>query len=219
MAGSIWAGLLPQVVMLAIWFCFADGVTIGSFYYYRLYYPHHTHKKRHSTGAAEEATALINHRRNSSALEDLIQDPEHHSVFTRYILPILFVILAGVVGFFISPSNSHDVESTSQGDIETGPQVLGYISAFLYLTARIPQMLQNYRKKSCEGLSLLFFIFSTMGNLTYSLQILFYRSDWDYVLLNMSWILGSLGTIFEDAIIFFQFYLYSKKRSTDVAVC
>ncbi|KAG7832786.1 hypothetical protein KL943_004727 [Ogataea angusta] len=51
-------------------------------------------------------------------------------------------------------------------------------------------------------------MFSTLGNVTYGLQILFYRSDWDYVVLNSSWLLGSLGTIAEDLVIFAQFYMY-----------
>jgi len=37
----------------------------------------------------------------------------------------------------------------------------------LYLGARLPQIAKNYREKSCEGLSLLFFILSVIGNLTY----------------------------------------------------
>jgi hypothetical protein len=35
-----------------------------------------------------------------------------------------------------------------------------------------------------------------------------YRWDYDYLILNMSWLLGSLGTIFEDMLILSQFYMY-----------
>lgn len=44
---------------------------------------------------------------------------------------------------------------------------LGYISAVLYLGARVPQILKNYNNKSCTGLSILFFLLSLMGNITY----------------------------------------------------
>lgn len=44
---------------------------------------------------------------------------------------------------------------------------LGYISAVLYLGARVPQILKNYNHKSCDGLSILFFLLSLMGNITY----------------------------------------------------
>jgi PQ loop repeat protein len=33
--------------------------------------------------------------------------------------------------------------------------------------ARIPQIIKNQKEKSCEGLSLLFFILSLLGNATY----------------------------------------------------
>lgn len=48
-----------------------------------------------------------------------------------------------------------------------GAEILGYISAVLYLGARIPQIYKNWREQSCEGLSLLFFLLSLIGNLTY----------------------------------------------------
>lgn len=87
-------------------------------------------------------------------------------------------------------------------------EILGYVSAVLYLGARIPQIVQNYRKRSVYGLSLLFFLFSIMGNLSYSGGILFLRSDWEYIRKYLPWLLGSLGTVFEDLIIIAQFWIY-----------
>jgi hypothetical protein len=52
-------------------------------------------------------------------------------------------------------------------DTALGAQVLGYASAVCYLGARIPQIIKNQREKSCEGLSLLFFMLSLLGNATY----------------------------------------------------
>ncbi|KAM9897621.1 hypothetical protein OXX79_006773 [Metschnikowia pulcherrima] len=98
---------------------------------------------------------------------------------------MLFVIGAGSFGYFFSGSDSSPEDSGKDSEILMGP-----------------------RLRSVDGLSLLFFLFSTLGNLTYAGQILFYRSDSQYLLLNMSWLLGSLGTIFEDCIIFLQFYMY-----------
>jgi hypothetical protein len=42
-----------------------------------------------------------------------------------------------------------------------------------YLGARIPQIIKNQREKSCEGLSLLFFILSLLGNATYGAGVRF----------------------------------------------
>lgn len=60
------------------------------------------------------------------------------------------------------------------------------------------------------GLALLFFLLSLTGNLTYGGSLVAYSQDGAYLLKALPWLLGSLGTIAEDAIIFVQFKLYSK---------
>lgn len=101
-----------------------------------------------------------------------------------------------------------------------GAEILGYISAVAYLGARIPQIVKNWREQSCEGLSLLFFLLSLAGNLTYGAGILFHSVDSDYVVKNLPWLIGSLGTIAEDVLIFIQFKLYAdgKRRADDEAI-
>lgn len=93
-----------------------------------------------------------------------------------------------------------------------GASILGYISASLYLLARIPQIFYNWRKQSCQGLSVLFFLLSTFGNLAYGAGILCHSLDRDYVFLNLPWLIGSWGTLVEDGIIFLQFILYKEKE-------
>jgi hypothetical protein len=73
---------------------------------------------------------------------------------------------------------------------------------------------KNYRDKSCEGLALLFFILSLMGNATYGASILCHSVEKDYVNTNLPWLIGSLGTMAEDAIIFIQFRVYAQQPST-----
>lgn len=212
LVGAIWADLLPEVILLAVWFCIADFLMISSYFYYTKVYPKHHRRKRSfrshsgSSHGAEHAPLL---RRRSSALE-----PKEFSKFTKFVLPIVFVVAAGCMGYFFS-GDSSPVEDAPDSKIKIGPQIIGYFSALLYLGARIPQIIQNHKRRSVEGLSLLFFMFSTLGNLTYAGQILFYRNDPQYVLLNMSWLLGSLGTILEDSIIFLQFYLYKDRHAVD----
>lgn len=233
LVGAIWANLLPEVIFLAVWFCFADLLMIFSYVYYTHIYKKHHHHRQHSHGEHQhhhheshytehiapvdenqlgEGSPLL--RRRPSTLTDIAIEPEYHSVFVKYVLPLIFVICSGILGYFLSAGSPR--EENPDTDIKIGPQIMGYTSAILYLGARIPQIFQNYKRKSVEGLSLLFFLFSTMGNLAYAAQILFYRTDKSYVLLNMSWLLGSLGTIFEDSFIFLQFYIY-RKRSKRMA--
>lgn len=63
-------------------------------------------------------------------------------------------------------------------------------------------MYHNYKLKSTEGLSLLFFMFSTLGNFSFAASILFAVTDRDYFLLNLPWLIGSAGTIFFDFTVF-----------------
>ncbi|KAG0199021.1 hypothetical protein BGX33_011935, partial [Mortierella sp. NVP41] len=56
--------------------------------------------------------------------------------------------------------------------------MLGWGSAALYLGSRIPQLYKNWRLKSCEGLSIMMFLFSVFGNALYIfLQFYLYRHN------------------------------------------
>ncbi|KAI5293474.1 hypothetical protein KEM52_005499 [Ascosphaera acerosa] len=90
-----------------------------------------------------------------------------------------------------------------------GAAMLGYLSSVCYLGARLPQIYKNHVHKSCEGLSLLFFVMSVLGNVTYGCGILFHSLDRTYLATSLPWLIGSLGTIAEDFIIFGQFRVYA----------
>lgn len=90
-------------------------------------------------------------------------------------LSILAVFAAGTAGWVIAwqsgvwtptPENGHD--TPKMNDVAVGAEVLGYFSAVCYLglvsfpshkkyynanccRARIPQIIKNYKDKSCEG--------------------------------------------------------------------
>lgn len=53
-----------------------------------------------------------------------------------------------------------------------------------------------------------------MGNATYGAGILAHSLEKDYIMTNLPWLIGSLGTMVEDGIIFLQFRLYAPKPST-----
>lgn len=160
---------------------------------------------------------------------------------------ILLVVLAGIAGYYLSPSTHKDDEKTPTDDPQSAlefnlwGQIFGYICAVLYLGSRVPQLLLNYRRKSTEGLNALFFLFACIGNLTYVLSIFAYepicskrahhhwqeRSCHDgeagaiygkYILVNLSWLLGSLGTLFLDGAVFVQFWMYRARPEQAVAV-
>ncbi|MCJ1284483.1 hypothetical protein MMC26_003815 [Xylographa opegraphella] len=180
---------------------------------------------------------------------------------------LLLVCTAGIFGWWLSTSGSHRHnhrhEDTSPfGSLLTAftstdhsnsseeiyfdiwGQVFGYLCAVLYLGSRVPQLLLNYRRKSTEGVSMLFFLFACVGNLTYVMSILAYepgcaraqgvgshnsgmtsgdcrQGEWGaeygrYILVNASWLIGSAGTLLLDLGIFAQFWVYRGREATRV---
>ncbi|KAF4975424.1 hypothetical protein FZEAL_7772 [Fusarium zealandicum] len=142
-------------------------------------------------------------------------------------LSLIAVFVIGFAGWFVSykvgawdggDPGTPDSPEDAKSSLEVTGLILGYISAVLYLCARIPQIVKNHREKSCEGLALLFFMLSMSGNLTYGASLVLYSQDRKYLLNAFPWLLGSLGTIVEDVVIFIQFRLYANvDRSSAIA--
>ncbi|KAF2023352.1 PQ loop repeat protein, partial [Setomelanomma holmii] len=147
---------------------------------------------------------------------------------------ILLVVAAGVFGWWLSASRappSRDDDTPSEPlTFNLWGQIFGYICAALYLGSRVPQLLLNYRRKSTEGISMLFFLFACLGNLTYVLSIVVYKPKCaggqcsaaetkaiygKYIAVNFSWLLGSFGTLVLDACVFVQYFMYRKEEESD----
>ncbi|KAF8421925.1 vacuolar membrane PQ loop repeat protein [Tirmania nivea] len=246
LVGSIWANLLPTVVTLALYYCFADFVLLSQVLYYNQLSRRrnvmeterrHSHEQRHHVDTAvptdptqpllprrgSMSTQSIMYRRQSASrrrdsLSALIERKPSIRMVTRNMLAIFCTCLLGSLGWFIAwKSGAWKVrdETRNKDPQEIGAQILGYISAVLYLGARIPQIIQNHQKKSCEGLSMLFFMLSLLGNFSYGAGILFHSTERDYVIDNLPWLIGSLGTMAEDGIIFYQFRIYRTEGEED----
>ncbi|KAK9370990.1 PQ loop repeat-domain-containing protein [Lipomyces kononenkoae] len=242
--GAVWAHLLRNVVVLAIWFVFADTLELSSALYYRFFHEiSNWSKSRQRVHSDEDPNCPVDEDEadltsdNLPLLSDNVATSDRPILdgigsddaatsqkapnkWLHYGVPIIAVCLAGVIGYMFSSDDANDVNNAEDANesgkdsLALGPQILGYMSALFYLSARIPQIIKNYRKRSVHGLSLLFFIYSTMGNVTYAFQIILYSSERNYILLNFPWLLGSLGTVLQDAIIFAQFYMYRERSKT-----
>jgi hypothetical protein len=57
------------------------------------------------------------------------------------------------------------------------------------------------------------FVFSVAGNLTYTASILIKSTSREYLIENMSWLVGSFGTVFLDFIVLGQFVHYRDERN------
>ncbi|CAI7669417.1 unnamed protein product [Penicillium pancosmium] len=158
---------------------------------------------------------------------------------------IILVCVAGTVGWYVSPGSKSSSSEPEPLTMDPLGQFFGYLCAVFYLGSRLPQLLLNFRRKSTDGVSLLFFLFACIGNLTYVLSILAYSpvcrgasslSDGldvsayrhrahcrpgetaalygRYVLVNLSWLVGSAGTLLLDMAIFTQFFLYRNGKDS-----
>lgn len=231
--GAAWASLVPTVVALAVYFCFADAILILQVLYYNYWYRRRVVSTASQDAAAEadEEAPLLSRResgassiglpgshkrrrRRSSVLSDAPAvngapapgsssgrrasslakidedegfegDVSSKTAWIQNTAGILFICIIGSLGWLIcyktglwTPAPAPGSENGDSRDSPAkhspaGAQILGYVSAIAYLGARIPQIVKNWRDKSCEGLSLLFFLLSLVGNLTYGAGVSF----------------------------------------------
>ncbi|KAL9019629.1 MAG: hypothetical protein Q9185_003094 [Variospora sp. 1 TL-2023] len=257
--GTVLQGVIPTMTILAVYYTFADAVLLGQCLYYRGFTPSDAQPSSNEDTIADEAneeSPLLSdaNTRGRSSSRPAVADAElslsKHSTSTlRTILfnttALILVCAAGVAGWAVSmgsarskyPQQGQDTSTITTMESEAvrfdlWGQVFGYLSAVLYLGSRVPQLLLNYRRKSTEGISILFFLFACVGNLTYVLSIFAYepqcakparayggsqceQGEWEreykkYILVNTSWLIGSAGTLLLDCMIFVQFWIYRK---------
>lgn len=227
--------MLNILINLALYYCICDLVLIWQWWYYGKYYKDGQPLVQENSEAVTESTPLVSNQTSSvyiishipvrlaEKFEDLLDYLTPHQVaFIKYVFTTLFVIIVGVVAYFAADTYTTSISaakmlwtfknSTQQvWHLRWDAQLLGWLSAVLYLTSRIPQIFKN-RHTKCAGLSLALFIFALAGNATYVLSILLKDMSWPYLVENMSWIMGSVGTIFLDFIVLYQFIKYAPER-------
>lgn len=245
--GAILQGVLPTMIILAIYYTLADVVL----FWQCLKYGHGINKKVdpiHLSPANplnDEYEPLLesvlsnehpNHHHHhqhlevepDAAMEVVVEDTSNDdqscssgssslisvesSELSYNLIMVSLVLIAGFGGWYFGESGDTPLPPKSDNDWEFHPlaQTFGWLCAALYLGSRVPQILLNFERKSCDGISFLFFLFACLGNITYVVSILAVCTGKNYLLVNSSWLVGSCGTLFEDFIIFCQFFMYNK---------
>lgn len=153
----------------------------------------------------------------SQAVDALLQAEEQDSKrgnFVNDFTIVSAVILGGIISWYASYCANPPEPIVGKPDVEMNflAQSFGYLSAVLYLGSRVPQILLNFKRKSCEGISFLFFLFACLGNTTFIISVLAISRDYEYILVNASWLIGSSGTLVMDFIIFIQFFAYGTDK-------
>ncbi|KAF8425608.1 PQ loop repeat protein [Tirmania nivea] len=229
--GAILQGVLPTMVILAIYYTLADIVLLGQCLYYKLKAARyqlpapvtsshaHEHQNHSEIVHLSPATPLLDPPNTAEEAMTSTSEGGKLGIWSTIlfnITAIAMVCLAGIVGWFLTtatPQSSMPDEAHIEFDVLG--QMFGYLCAVLYLASRIPQIYLNYRRKTVDGLSLLFFLFACLGNLTYVISIIAYVPNdadngkwtpevsqryWRHIIINASWVLGSVGTLVLDII-------------------
>lgn len=232
--GAMLQHLLPTMIILAAYYTIADIILLVQCLFYGQDGPvdpvhlspanpinenvlqdvFHEHDPLLGDERHRERHDYVDTSSSVSVITSTVGNKNSDSTFKHYLLKIMIVssvILAGFLSWYISyirnPPKQHEPELDLQ--MNWLAQSFGYLSAVLYLGSRVPQILLNFKRKSCEGISFLFFLFACLGNTTFIISVLSISFSPRYLLVNSSWLIGSSGTLIMDFIIFIQFFVYN----------
>ncbi|KAG7194062.1 uncharacterized protein KQ657_005265 [Scheffersomyces spartinae] len=233
--GSVIQGVLPTMIILAIYYTFADIILLWQCLFYgngskETDLIHLSPANPFDGDVLETVLSRGREEDNQSESSSDSESLSYTKPASKYewlvnamfkTLVVLSVIGAGLLGWYISYLNTqkhkkkHPLEPKPELVFDPLAQLFGWICAILYLGSRIPQIVLNYERKSCEGISFMFFLFACLGNLTYVISILSIDTSFNYLWVNSSWLAGSLGTLGLDFTIFVQFFLYNENYSSE----
>lgn len=227
--GAVLQGVLPTMIILAVYYTLADIVLLLQCLIYgngeKPDLVHLSPANPLNEDVLETVLSRERHADDDSDYDNLnaaVVDDETESNFSplkaaAYKTFMVFLVFsAGLIGWYISyVKDHHGKKKAPPSELVFDPlaQFFGWLCAILYLGSRIPQILLNYERKSCEGISFMFFLFACLGNLTYVISILAIDMSWNYLWVNSSWLAGSLGTLGLDFTIFVQFFLYNENAN------
>ncbi|KAI1433404.1 PQ loop repeat-domain-containing protein [Xylaria sp. CBS 124048] len=259
--GAVLQGVLPTMLVLAIYYATADVVLLAQYFYYNRGFPFRRDSEDApllsdptnepvTGGEPTESTALLDDsfeqlERQGTTWSHLspavpmrsdppvTPSPTSTTVPTWSVIAVSMVCVAALLGWYLNREYSIGRPAGSAGELpalDLWGQIFGWLCAVFYMVSRLPQLFVNHRRKSAGGISVFFFLFACLGNLTYVLSIFAYEpvcrdSNCQpgeasqiynrYLLVNASWLAGSLGTLLLDSTLFAQYFIYDRCSSSD----
>ncbi|OBZ86336.1 putative vacuolar amino acid transporter YPQ1 [Choanephora cucurbitarum] len=229
--GVIMQDLLVTMFVLALYYTVADMALIWQVIYYR------RTRKQHSKQLAladeealsqdqQETSGLLNH---TQPVDYDTSSPKHHqrnstkddstsALNLVSAISVLAVTVFSCYAYYRAHWHNHHDDQGELNRFNWLPQLMGWSSAVLYVGSRVPQILKNWRNKSTEGLSFGMFLCAVMGNVFFTSSIFLKSTQLDYIIVNLSWIVGSCGTLLFDFVIFLQFFAYDNDRKDKIVV-
>ncbi|KAK9370120.1 PQ loop repeat-domain-containing protein [Lipomyces kononenkoae] len=235
--GCILQETLPTMTILAVYNTLADLVLIFQAAYYK-------RGKSHKTSAGLPEQRIDSHNQNydqeisgdEEQDEEGLDHPEeyHFEYFQSLVVPprrvwksaffkfgtIFLIVLSSLIGLYCA-TKGHLYDSPMRYynphiPLHMYGQLCGWFCAGIYVMSRVPQIILNYKQKSCEKTSLIYFLFASGGNLMFIISILSLDNSFHYLLVNSSWLCGTFCSLSLDYLIIFQSWHYNPKRIDDV---
>ncbi|KAK9381661.1 PQ loop repeat-domain-containing protein [Kockiozyma suomiensis] len=233
--GCILQETLPTMTILAVYNTLADLVLIFQVTYYRRRRVRRIFLMYSSNVPPRKKDAALDHEG-----EDIISDggdddeedenDEGCEYFQSLVIPprrvwksaifkfgiIFMIVLSSLIGLYCA-TDGHLYDSpmkyyNPQIPLHMWGQVCGWFCASIYVTSRIPQIILNYKQKSCAHTSLIHFLFASGGNLMFITSILALDNSSHYLLINSSWLCGTFFSLMLDYLIVFQSWHYDPAR-------
>ncbi|KAK0408394.1 hypothetical protein QR680_003930 [Steinernema hermaphroditum] len=197
MAGSVLTNQQPIQKIIGFYYVLQDVTLLAQYLYYSRIYHRGKRARRVAQAFAAGASMIL-----ASTLivfvvlafQDVADTSSH--------------IKAIISGSWKTHQSSSNFVKILQNYSDYIGYALGTFAALSYFSGRIPQMIMNHKRQSCEGLSLTMLFIIMPGNLTYGLAVLMESTGADYFWRHLPWLAGSMGCCFIDTFMIYQCYKY-----------
>ncbi|ORE02157.1 PQ-loop-domain-containing protein [Rhizopus microsporus var. microsporus] len=174
--GIVMEDLMFTMFLLALWYTVADIGLIWQVIYY------------------QQVTLYTKLKQEESSNGSIDMAAKRSAFWINLVGSSVLITVVVISCYAYNSDLFNDSDSTLSG-------LIGWASAVLYIGSRLPQIIKNWKAQSTEGLSSGMFICALFGNFSFTLSIFLKSTEKPYILQNLPWIVGSLGTIIFDIMV------------------
>ncbi|GKT36068.1 hypothetical protein ADUPG1_009098 [Aduncisulcus paluster] len=219
--GALLTNGIATQIAAGIYYFIVDMIMIGMYIMFRDSDPSDTQIRANLLSDGSSSKSDSRDPSNSSNSEENEHNPVKYSdgfEFKANLFPlflIFFALFSGSKSIFIG-EESEAIETSPVKTLEISTDsfwyklgiVIGYISAFCYLSSRVFQIVKNAKNKLVDGLSPIMFVMAVLANSFYVASIFATSTDADYLIKQIPWLLGSGGVVLLDFTVLIQYFSY-----------